>query len=115
MLRLVALTCLLLWAMLRFLDSSGEIAVAGPMSADAHVAPGAVNTGAEPPSARPSESAQTTQHRPSIMGRLPSKQIAPRAGRALILSTLNSIGGSEISCGRLAGRAAISRGSRLIP
>jgi hypothetical protein len=91
--------------MLRFLDGTGAIFVEGPISADAHVAPGAVNTGDEPPSARPSKSTQTTQHRPSMMGQLPSKQIAPQAARALILSAFNSIGGSEISCGRIAGTA----------
>jgi hypothetical protein len=113
MLRLVALTCLLLLAMLRFLDGSGEITVEGPMSADVNVAPGAVNTGCGATfgaifEVRSDDAASTVHDGPAAI------KTASTASHALIFSALNSVGGTEISCSRMAGTTEAFLASRLI-
>ena len=106
MLRLLALTCLLLLAMLRLLDGSAPVRSENVTSVDVNVAPEAVNIGCRGMlvvdfEVRSEDVAAASQHGPSALRGYRGER------RTLILSVLKAIRENEISKDRTGGNVKI--------
>lgn len=106
MLRLLALTCLLLLAMLRLLDGSASVRFESVANADVNVAPKAVNTGYRAIlvtyfEVHSEDLAATSLQRPSALRGYGGQR------HTLILSVLNAIREDEIAKNRTAGSARV--------
>ena len=106
MLRLLALTCLLLVAMLRLLDASAPVRFESVASVDVNVAPEAVNTGCRAIlvadlEVHSEDAAVASHHGPSALRGYGGER------RTLILSVLRAIRENEISKDRTGGNVRV--------